>query len=243
MSYKTVKVRIENDKCKEKYLYISLPINKEELLDLTSDVIGRDIDGYLLDMGYRTFITRTGEEIEDIYELNEQLIKENNIDMPKYMYGENPYVFKENGRAFKGTFNSRLMPLLEDERYKKDDDIDINIVEENIKMETVLGVLTDEYALDIYRSDTGYLIKEYKMNVSKADPKGAFYYMREKQLKDKASVVEYISDYKLGPSCFINQIVIYTKNTQQEKELMDDLLKLKTHRRMNIRNFIFDTNE
>ena len=116
MKYKTIKVRVENESCREKYLYVVLPINQDELLDLTSDVIGRDRDGYLLWGGYNVFVTRTGEEIEDIYELNEQLIKENNIDMPKYAYGENPYVFKENGLPYKGTINSRLMPLLEGER-------------------------------------------------------------------------------------------------------------------------------
>lgn len=114
--YKTIKIRIENEKCKEKYLYVVLPINEDELLDLTSDVIGRDTEGILLWGAYNAFVTRTGEEIEDIYELNEQLIKENNIDMPKYAYGENPYVFKENGKAYKGTFKSRLLPLLEGER-------------------------------------------------------------------------------------------------------------------------------
>lgn len=116
MSYKTIKVRIENEKCKEKYLYISLPINEDELLDLTFDVIGRDKDGRLLDGYYNTFITRTNEEVEDVCDLNMELIKMNNIEMPKYAYGENPYVFKENGKPYKGTINSRLMPLIEGER-------------------------------------------------------------------------------------------------------------------------------
>ena len=116
MKYKTIKVRIENEACKEKYLYVVLPINSDELLDLTSDVIGRDKDGYVLWGGYRVIITRTKEEIEDIYDLNEELIKINNIEMPKYAYGENPYVFKENGVPYKGSINSRLMPLLDGER-------------------------------------------------------------------------------------------------------------------------------
>lgn len=116
MNYKTVKVRVENEICKDKYLYISLPINEDELLDLTSDVIGRDKDGKLLDGYYNVYITRTGKEVKDIYDLNNQLIKENKIEMPKYQYGENPYVFKENGRPYKGTINSRLMPLIEGER-------------------------------------------------------------------------------------------------------------------------------
>lgn len=116
MKYKTVKVRVENEKCKEKYLYIVLPINEDELLDLTSDVIGRDKEGRLLDGYYNTYITRTKEEVEDIYDLNKELIEINNVEMPKYAYGENPYVFKENGLPYKGTINSRLMPLIEGER-------------------------------------------------------------------------------------------------------------------------------
>lgn len=117
MSYKTVKIRVENEKCKEKYLYIVLPINEDELLDLTTDVIGRDKEGRILQNGsYRAYITRTKEEVEDVYDLNLELIRINNIQMPKYAYGENPYVFKENGAPYKGTINSRLMPLLEGER-------------------------------------------------------------------------------------------------------------------------------
>ena len=116
MSYKTVKIRIENEVCKKKYLYVVLPINEDELLDLTSDIIGRDKEGRLLDGSYIAYVTRTKKEIEDIYDLNLELIKINNIKMPKYTYGENPYVFKENGLPYKGTINSRLMPLLEGER-------------------------------------------------------------------------------------------------------------------------------
>lgn len=116
MKFKTVKVRVENDKCKEKYLYIVLPINADELLDLTTDVIGRDREGRMIDGGYNVYITRTKEEIEDIYDLNDELIKLNNIKMPKYAYGENPYVFKENGLPYKGTINSRLLPLIDGER-------------------------------------------------------------------------------------------------------------------------------
>lgn len=116
MNYKTIKVRVENEKYKEKYLYIVLPINEDELLDLTSDVIGRDKEGRLLDGYYNIFVTRTGEEIENIYDLNRELIKVNDIEMPKYAYGNNPYVFKENGLPYKGTINSRLMPLIDGER-------------------------------------------------------------------------------------------------------------------------------
>ena len=116
MKFKTVKVRVENEKYKEKYLYIVLPINEDELLDLTSDIIGRDIEGRLLEGYYNIFITRTGEEVEDIYDLNKELLIYNNAEMPKYMYGENPYVFKENGKPYRGTINSRLMPLIKGER-------------------------------------------------------------------------------------------------------------------------------
>lgn len=116
MNFKTVKVRVENEKCKKKYLYIVLPINEDELLDLTTDVIGRDKEGRMIDGYYYTYITRTKEEVEDIYELNNKLIKLNNIEMPKYAYGENPYVFKENGVPYKGTINSRLLPLIDGER-------------------------------------------------------------------------------------------------------------------------------
>lgn len=106
----------------------------------------------------------------------------------------------------------------------------------------VLGELTTEYALDIYRKEDGYLVKEYKLHLTENKPQGVFHLKGEKQLSDSSLVVEYISNYPLGPSSFINQIVIYTKNPEQEKGLMDELLKLRTHRRMNIRNFIVDTN-
>lgn len=116
MKYKTTKIRIENEKCKEKYLYVVLPINEDELLDITSDVIGRDKEGRLLDGYYNAYITRTKKEVEDVYELNKELIELNNIEMPEYNYGNNPYVFKENGAPYKGTIESRLMPLIEGER-------------------------------------------------------------------------------------------------------------------------------
>lgn len=121
MNLKTIKVRVENEKSKEKYLYIILPINEDELLDLTSDVIGRYKDGILIDGGYCIYNTITGETIEDIYELNDDLIKLNNIEMPEYKFGENPNVLKQDGTIYEGSHKTRLLPLLDEEKKIHDD--------------------------------------------------------------------------------------------------------------------------
>lgn len=106
----------------------------------------------------------------------------------------------------------------------------------------ILGNITTEYALDIYHKEDGYTLKEYKLHITKEHPKGAFHFIKENDFKDNTTLIEYISNYRLGPSCYINEIILNGNEYNLDKEILDELKKLQTHQKMNIRKILYDNN-
>lgn len=67
-----MKVILENTKSGNKVEAI-LPMNDDELLNVTSDVLGRDEDGRLLDDQEYTITGEDGEIYDSVFDLNESL--------------------------------------------------------------------------------------------------------------------------------------------------------------------------
>lgn len=67
-----MKVILENTKSGNKVEAI-LPMNEDELLDVTSDVLGRDKDGRLLDDQDYTITDEDGKTYDSVFDLNDSL--------------------------------------------------------------------------------------------------------------------------------------------------------------------------
>jgi ribosomal protein L36 len=101
------KVRVENEENPKRYVNLVLPINEYELDDIIADMLGRTKDGYVLDhSSVRWYYTLGSSEINDIFEENQVTMDYHKLQMPRYQYGENMNVFKENGEKYRGTINS-----------------------------------------------------------------------------------------------------------------------------------------
>lgn len=66
---KVILNNVERDYCRE----IELPIKEDELLDITSEVLGRDSDGYLIENQWYTVTDQDGKTCESVFDLKSSL--------------------------------------------------------------------------------------------------------------------------------------------------------------------------
>jgi hypothetical protein len=67
-----MKLILENTKSGNK-VGVTLPMNEDELLEVTSDVLGRDEDGRLLDDQEYTITDGDGNTYDSVFDLNDGL--------------------------------------------------------------------------------------------------------------------------------------------------------------------------